>query len=47
LLLHRDGIVEVLGRLRVDREAELVAEVDAVARIRVGILVRLEIGAGA
>src|SRR4029453_17872214 len=43
LFLHEDRVVEVLRRLRIDREAELVAEVDAVLECRRGRVVRLEL----
>ena len=45
LRLHGDRVVEVLSGLRVDREAELVAQVDAVTEIGLRCLVRLEVGA--
>ena len=47
LLPHRDGVVEVLCRLGVDRETELVSKVDAVARAGIGIAVGLEVGPSA
>ena len=45
LRLHRDRVVEVLCGLRVDREAELVAQVDAVTEIWLRRLVWLEVRA--
>ena len=44
-LLHGDRIVEVLRGLGVDREAELVAQIDAVGQIGLGRLVGLELRA--
>ena len=46
-LLHGDRVVEVLRGLRVDREAELIAQVDAVGQIGLGRLVGLEARADA
>ena len=47
LLLHGDRVVEVLRGLRVDREAELIAQVDAVGQVGLGRLVGLEARADA
>jgi hypothetical protein len=43
-LLHGDRIVEVLGGLGIDREAELLAQIDTFGQIGLGSLVRLELG---
>jgi hypothetical protein len=45
LLLDEHRIVEVLGSLGVDREAELVPQVNAVREVGVGSVIRLELGA--
>ena len=46
-LLHGDRIVEVLRGLGVDREAELLSQVDAAGQIGLGRLVGLELRAHA
>src|SRR6266851_444339 len=47
LLLNRDRVVEVLRGLGVDRESELVAQVDPVGQIGIWRVVGLELGARA
>ena len=47
ILLQRQGIVEVLRRLRVDRERQLAPQIDAPFDRRLGNRVRLELDARA
>ena len=46
LLLDGDRVVEVLRGLGIDREAELVAQVDAVGHVRLRCFVGLELAMG-